>query len=140
MIIVNSLAPHPPFDNLEKLVVIPTFNEKENISQILLAIFNLNENFHVLVIDDNSPDGTAQIVKELQPRFPGQLYIEERKGKQGLGTAYIHGFKWAIANEYQFIFEMDADFSHNPADLTRLYNTCKYEGADLAVGSRYVKG
>ena len=93
MIIVNSLAPHPPFDNLEKLVVIPTFNEKENISQILLAIFNLNENFHVLVIDDNSPDGTAQIVKELQPRFPGQLYIEERKGKQGLGTAYIHGFK-----------------------------------------------
>jgi len=140
MIIVNSLAPHPPFDNLEKLVVIPTFNEKENISQILLAIFNLNENFHVLVIDDNSPDGTAQIVKELQPRFPGQLYIEERKGKQGLGTAYIHGFKWAIANNYQFIFEMDADFSHNPADLTRLYKTCKYEGADLAVGSRYVKG
>jgi len=125
---------------MEKIVVIPTYNEKENISSILHAIFNLNENFHVLVIDDSSPDGTAQIVKELQNKFPGQLFIEERKGKLGLGTAYIHGFKWAISNNYQFIFEMDADFSHNPADLSRLYNACKNEGADLAVGSRYVKG
>lgn len=110
------------------------------MSNILHAIFNLNENFHVLVIDDSSPDGTAQIVKDLQSRFPGQLFLEERTGKLGLGTAYIHGFKWAITNNYQFVFEMDADFSHNPHDLPRLYNACKYEGADLAVGSRYVKG
>jgi len=125
---------------LEKLVVIPTFNEKENISNIVHAIFNLNEGFHVLVIDDSSPDGTAGIVRKLQPAFPTQLFLEERKGKLGLGTAYIHGFKWAIARGYQFIFEMDADFSHNPADLIRLYNACKYEGADIAIGSRYVKG
>lgn len=125
---------------MEKLVVIPTYNEKENISNILHAVFNLNENFHVLVIDDGSPDGTAQIVKDLQPKFPGKLFIEERKGKLGLGTAYIHGFKWGIARNYQFIFEMDADFSHNPNDLPRLYNACKNEGADLAIGSRYTKG
>lgn len=125
---------------MEKLVVIPTYNEKENISNILHAVFNLNENFHVLVIDDGSPDGTAQIVKDLQSKFPGQLFIEERKGKLGLGTAYIHGFKWGIARNYQFIFEMDADFSHNPNDLPRLYNACKNEGADLAIGSRYTKG
>jgi len=125
---------------MEKLVVIPTYNEKENISNILHAVFGLNEGFHVLVIDDGSPDGTAQIVKELQPKFPGQLHLEERKGKAGLGTAYIHGFKWALAKGYQYIFEMDADFSHNPADLSRLYNACKNEGADLAIGSRYVKG
>lgn len=125
---------------MEKLVIIPTYNEKENIQKILHAIFGLSEGFHVLVIDDGSPDGTAQIVKELQAKFPGQLFIEERSGKLGLGTAYIHGFKWAVARGYHFIFEMDADFSHNPADLTRLYNACKNEGADLAVGSRYVKG
>lgn len=125
---------------MEKLVIIPTYNEKENIQNILHAIFGLKEGFHVLVIDDGSPDGTAQIVKELQVKFPGQLFIEERTGKLGLGTAYIHGFKWAIANDYHFIFEMDADFSHNPNDLPRLYNACKNEGADLAVGSRYVKG
>jgi len=125
---------------VEKLVVIPTYNEKENISNILDAIFNLHEDFHVLVIDDGSPDGTAQIVKELQQKFPGQLFIEERKDKLGLGTAYIHGFKWAIAKNYHYIFEMDADFSHNPNDLPRLYNACKYDGADLAIGSRYVKG
>jgi dolichol-phosphate mannosyltransferase len=125
---------------VEKLVVIPTYNEKENISNILHAIYNLNENFHVLVIDDGSPDGTAQIVKDLQSKFPAQLFIEERTGKLGLGTAYIHGFKWAIAKGYQFIFEMDADFSHNPADLPRLYNACKNEGAGVAIGSRYVKG
>ena len=124
---------------MEKLVVIPTYNEKENISNILHAIFGLNDGFHVLVVDDGSPDGTAQIVKELRPKFPEQLFIEERTGKLGLGTAYIHGFKWAIARDYQFVFEMDADFSHNPNDLPRLYNACKNEGADLAVGSRYVK-
>ena len=125
---------------MEKLVVIPTYNEKENISNILQAIFGLNEDFHVLVIDDGSPDGTAQIVKDLQTVYPSQLFIDERKGKLGLGTAYIHGFKWAIAKGYKFIFEMDADFSHNPTDLLRLYNACKNEGADVAIGSRYVKG
>jgi dolichol-phosphate mannosyltransferase len=125
---------------LEKLVVIPTFNEKDNIAGILHAIFNLNEGFHVLVIDDGSPDGTAQIVKDLMPKFQDKLFIKERKGKLGLGTAYIHGFKWAIEKGYNFIFEIDADFSHNPADLPRLYNACKNEGADVAVGSRYTKG
>lgn len=125
---------------MEKLVVIPTYNERENISNILHAIFNLREGFHVLVIDDASPDGTADIVRELQQKFPGQLFLEERRGKLGLGTAYILGFRWAIANDYEFVFEMDADFSHNPADLVRLYQACKYEGADLAIGSRYVKG
>ncbi|MBL7724640.1 MAG: polyprenol monophosphomannose synthase [Chitinophagaceae bacterium] len=125
---------------MEKLVVIPTYNEKENITNILHAIFNLGEGFHVLVIDDGSPDGTAQIVKDLQQKFPGQLFIEERKGKLGLGTAYIHGFKWAISRNYAFIFEMDADFSHNPNDLIRLYDACKNRGADVAIGSRYVNG
>ena len=125
---------------MEKLVIIPTYNEKENITNILHAIFNLNEGFHVLVIDDGSPDGTAQIVKELQSKFSEQLFIEERKGKLGLGTAYIHGFNWAINKGYNFIFEMDADFSHNPNDLPRLYNACKNEGADIAVGSRYLNG
>lgn len=125
---------------MEKLVIIPTYNEKENISNILHAIFNLNDGFHILVIDDGSPDGTAQIVKELIPKFSDTLFIEQRIGKLGLGTAYIHGFKWAIENDYQFIFEIDADFSHNPNDLSRLYNACKNEGADVAVGSRYVKG
>jgi len=124
---------------VEKLVVIPTYNEKENISGILHAIFNLQQDFHAIVIDDGSPDGTAQVVKDLRSKFPGQLFIDERKGKQGLGTAYIHGFKWAIAQGYQFIFEMDADFSHNPNDLPRLYHACKTGGADVAIGSRYVK-
>lgn len=125
---------------MEKIVIIPTYNEKENISSILHAIFNLGEGFHILVIDDGSPDGTAAIVKELQPKFPGQLFIEERTGKLGLGTAYIHGFKWAIERNYGFIFEIDADFSHNPKDLPRLYNACRNGGADLAIGSRYVQG
>lgn len=125
---------------MEKLVVIPTYNEKENITNILHAIFNLGEGFHVLVIDDGSPDGTAQIVKDLQQKFPGQLFLEERKGKLGLGTAYIHGFKWAISRNYAFIFEMDADFSHNPNDLIRLYDACKNRSADVAIGSRYVNG
>ncbi|HEY1871692.1 MAG TPA: polyprenol monophosphomannose synthase [Chitinophagaceae bacterium] len=125
---------------MEKIVIIPTYNEKENISVILNSIFNLQQDFHVVVIDDGSPDGTAQIVKDLQLKFPRQLFLEERQGKQGLGTAYIHGFKWAISKGYHFIFEMDADFSHNPNDLPRLYHACKNEGADLAIGSRYVKG
>src|SRR6185369_15627846 len=124
----------------EKIVVIPTYNEKENISAILLSIFDLQQEFHVIVIDDGSPDGTARIVKDLQLKFPGQLFIEERRGKQGLGTAYIHGFKWAVDRGYQYIFEMDADFSHNPNDLPRLYDACKNGGADVAIGSRYVKG
>jgi len=124
----------------EKIVVIPTYNENENISAILLSIFDLQQEFHVIVIDDGSPDGTARIVKDLQLKFSGQLFIEERRGKQGLGTAYIHGFKWALARGYQYIFEMDADFSHNPNDLPRLYDACKNGGADVAIGSRYVKG
>jgi dolichol-phosphate mannosyltransferase len=125
---------------LEKIVIIPTYNEKENIANILTAIFSLKQDYHVLVIDDGSPDGTAEIVKDLQLSYPGQLFLEQRKGKLGLGTAYIHGFKWSTSKGYQFIFEMDADFSHRPSDLERLYNACKNEGADVAVGSRYVPG
>lgn len=124
---------------MEKIVIIPTYNEKENIEQIIAAVFDLQEDFHVLIIDDGSPDGTAQIVKSLMSKYPGMLFIEERKGKLGLGTAYIHGFKWSLARGYNFIFEMDADFSHNPKDLPRLYDACK-AGAGVAVGSRYVKG
>jgi dolichol-phosphate mannosyltransferase len=125
---------------LEKIVIIPTYNEKENIANILAAIFSLNQDYHVLIIDDGSPDGTADIVRDLQQVYSNQLFLEERKGKLGLGTAYIHGFKWSIDKGYRFIFEMDADFSHRPTDLERLYNACKYEGADVAVGSRYVPG
>ncbi len=124
---------------MEKLVIIPTYNEKENIENIIGAVINLQLNFHVLIIDDDSPDGTADIVKSLIPKYSGQLFLEQRKGKLGLGTAYIHGFKWAIDKGYNFIFEMDADFSHNPNDLERLYAACKKDG-DVAVGSRYVKG
>ena len=123
---------------LEKLVIIPTYNERENVANILAAIFGLQQDFHVLVVDDGSPDGTGSIVKELQLKFPVQLFLEERKGKLGLGTAYIHGFRWAFAKGYNFIFEFDADFSHNPKDLSRLYDACKNGGADVAVGSRYV--
>jgi dolichol-phosphate mannosyltransferase len=123
---------------LEKLVIIPTYNEKENIEAIIAAVAGLQPDFHILIIDDGSPDGTASIVKSLFPKYPGILFIEERRGKLGLGTAYIHGFKWALNKGYQYIFEMDADFSHNPKDLNRLYDACK-SGADLAVGSRYVK-
>lgn len=125
---------------MEKIVIIPTYNEKENISRIIETVFALNQGYHILVVDDGSPDGTADIVKALMLQFPGQLFIEERKGKLGLGTAYIHGFKWSLEKGYQFIFEMDADFSHNPADLERLYNACKYDGAGLSIGSRYVPG
>jgi dolichol-phosphate mannosyltransferase len=125
---------------LEKIVIIPTYNERENIANIIAAIFSLDKNYHVLVIDDGSPDGTADIVKDLQAKYKDCLFIEERKGKLGLGTAYIHGFKWSVAKGYNFIFEMDADFSHNPKDLERLYHACKHERADVAVGSRYVPG
>lgn len=124
----------------EKLVLIPTYNEKENIENIIRAVFGLQKNYHILVIDDGSPDGTADIVKRLQNEFTNELFIVERQGKLGLGTAYIAGFKWGLANEYQYIFEMDADFSHNPKDLERLYEACAIQGADLAVGSRYVRG
>lgn len=125
---------------MEKIVIIPTYNERENIANILEAIFSLQQDYHVLVIDDGSPDGTAQIVKDLQQDYPNQLFLEEREGKLGLGTAYIHGFRWSIKKDYQYIFEMDADFSHRPADLEKLYNACKYKGGDVAVGSRYVPG
>lgn len=123
----------------DSLVIIPTYNEKENIEKIIRKVFSLAHTFHILIIDDGSPDGTADIVKHLQNEYDGHLFIEERKGKQGLGTAYIHGFKWALAHQYEYIFEMDADFSHNPEDLIRLRQACE-NGADMAVGSRYIKG
>jgi dolichol-phosphate mannosyltransferase len=123
----------------DSLVIIPTFNEIENIEAIIRKVFSLVSPFHILIVDDGSPDGTAQIVKNLQFEFEGKLHLQERKGKLGLGTAYIHGFKYALANEYQYIFEMDADFSHNPDDLEKLYEACK-NGADMAIGSRYIKG
>ena len=124
---------------MEKLLIIPTYNEKENIANILHAVFALKQNFHVLIIDDGSPDGTANIVKSLFAKYPGQLFLEERIGKLGLGTAYIHGFHWALDKGYRFIFEMDADFSHSPHDLDKLYQACKTGNADVAIGSRYVK-
>ncbi|SOE21640.1 dolichol-phosphate mannosyltransferase [Spirosomataceae bacterium TFI 002] len=126
--------------NKENLVIIPTYNEIENIEAILRAVMSLPEMFEVLVVDDGSPDGTGDKVKELALEFPERIFIEERAGKQGLGTAYIHGFKWALNKNYQFIFEMDADFSHNPKDLSRLYHACKVEGHDVAIGSRYITG
>lgn len=122
------------------LVIIPTYNEIENIEDIVNTVMSLPEPFHILVVDDGSPDGTADKIKALQSTYEGRLFIEEREGKQGLGTAYIHGFNWALAKNYEYIFEMDADFSHNPNDLSRLYKACKEEGNDVAIGSRYVKG
>lgn len=122
----------------DALVIIPTYNEKENIEAIIRATFNQKKEFHILVVDDNSPDGTSKIVEVLILEFPDRLFLEKREGKSGLGTAYIHGFKWAIAKEYDYIIEMDADFSHNPKDLIRLYSACKNEGGDVSVGSRYV--
>ena len=124
----------------DSIVIIPTYNEKENIEKIIRKVFSLSQSFHVLIVEDNSPDGTADIVKKLMQEFPQQLFIEERKGKLGLGTAYIHGFQWALKKDYQYIFEMDADFSHNPEDLPRLYNACAVQGADVAIGSRYING
>ena len=121
---------------MEKLLIIPTYNERENIAAILEAVFSMQKNFHVLIIDDGSPDDTAGIVKSLFGEYPGQLFLEERRGKLGLGTAYIHGFHWALDRGYRFVFEMDADFSHNPEDLINLYNACKNDGADLSIGSR----
>lgn len=123
---------------MKKLVIIPTYNEKENIENILSAVFSLQQDFHVLVVDDSSPDGTADIVRKIQTSFPHYLHLTTRKVKDGLGKAYIHGFKWAIENNYDYIFEMDADFSHNPQDLPRLFEACK--NADMAVGSRYSQG
>ena len=124
----------------DSIIIIPTYNEKENIENIIRVIFNLEKFFHILIIDDHSPDGTASIVKKLQEEFPTRLFLIEREGKLGLGTAYIAGFKWSIAHKYDYIFEMDADFSHNPDDLPRLYNRCAQEGFDVSIGSRYVSG
>ena len=124
---------------MDKLVITPTYNEKENAEKIIRKVMSLGGDFHMLIVDDGSPDGTASIVKNLQAEFSGRLHIVERTGKLGLGTAYIAGFKWALERGYQYIFEMDADFSHNPDDLINLYNACK-NGADLSIGSRYVKG
>jgi dolichol-phosphate mannosyltransferase len=122
------------------LVVIPTYNEIENIEAIIRAVFQLEKPFHVLIVDDNSPDKTFEKVEELQKEFPEQLFLEVRKKKSGLGTAYVHGFKWALLHNYAHIFEMDADFSHNPFDLEKLFDACENDGADMAIGSRYVKG
>ncbi|MGV3538984.1 MAG: glycosyltransferase, partial [Rufibacter sp.] len=124
----------------ESLVVIPTYNEIENIQAIIRKVFSLPHSFHVLIVDDNSPDGTAEAVKRLQVEFPDRLFLEQRKGKLGLGTAYICGFKYALKNGYQYVFEMDADFSHNPEDLMHLYHACAVDGYDMAVGSRYSNG
>lgn len=121
------------------LVIIPTYKEQENIENIIRYVFNLEKEFDILIIDDNSPDDTAKIVKRLIEEFPNRLYLEERKGKLGLGTAYLHGFRWALERDYEYIFEMDADFSHPPKSLIDLYNTCK-QGADLSIGSRYLDG
>ena len=122
----------------DTLVIIPTYNEKENIEAIIRAVFSEKKIFHILVVDDNSPDGTSAIVEKLIIAFPKQLFIEKRKGKNGLGTAYIHGFKWALARKYNYIVEMDADFSHNPKDVVRLYNACASGGGDVSIGSRYL--
>ena len=124
----------------DSVIIIPTYNEKENIEKIIRKVFSLEKEFDVLIVEDNSPDGTANIVKSLMTEFPDRLFIEERKGKLGLGTAYIHGFKWALNRNYEFVFEMDADFSHNPDDLIRLYDACKNKGGDVAIGSRYING
>lgn len=124
----------------DSLVIIPTYNERENIVRMIRTVMGLEKEFHLLIVDDGSPDGTADLVKELQQEFPGALHILERSGKLGLGTAYLTGFRWGLENQYEYIFEMDADFSHNPNDLLRLYAACKKEGADVAVGSRYVRG
>lgn len=124
---------------MDKVVIIPTYNEKENIEKIIRKVMSLNGGYHIKIVDDGSPDGTALIVKKLQEEFSGKIFLTERSGKLGLGTAYILGFKWALNQGYEYIFEMDADFSHNPNDLERLYKACK-DGADIAVGSRYVRG
>lgn len=125
---------------MKNLVIIPTYNEKENIEKMILKVMSLKDGFHLLIVDDGSPDGTGQIVKDLQKDFPERLHIEERAGKLGLGTAYLHGFNWGLKRGYEYLFEMDADFSHNPDDLTRLLSACTKDGGDMSIGSRYVKG
>jgi dolichol-phosphate mannosyltransferase len=125
---------------LEKLLIIPTYNERENVASVIETVFSLQQNFNILIIDDGSPDGTAAIVKGLISQYPERLFLQERKGKLGLGTAYIFGFRWALERDYNYVFEMDCDFSHNPHELDKLYKTCKIGGADVAIGSRYVKG
>lgn len=127
-------------ESAKALVIIPTYNEIENISAIITAVMKLPENFNILIIDDSSPDGTADAVRNEQEKFPGRIHLEERKGKLGLGTAYIHGFKWGLREGYDYIMEMDADFSHNPEDLPKLLNACRNEGADMSIGSRYISG
>lgn len=124
----------------DSLVIIPTYNEIDNVEAIIRAVFSLEKVFDVLIVDDNSPDGTSDKVIALQKEFANRLFLEKREGKNGLGTAYIHGFKWALKKDYDYIFEMDADFSHDPKDLPRLYDACAREGNDIAIGSRYVKG
>src|SRR5690606_37311531 len=125
---------------VKAVVVVPTYNEIENIERLLRTVFSLQRDFHVLVVDDNSPDGTAQVVAENIDNYPDRLFLIKRENKTGLGSAYIAGFKWALENNYDYIFEMDADFSHNPNDLIRLFNACFKEGNDMAIGSRYIKG
>lgn len=124
----------------DSIVIIPTYNERENVDRMTRKVMSLEKDFHILFVDDSSPDGTAELIRGLMSEFPGRIHLEIRQGKLGLGTAYIHGFKWSIAHEYDFIFEMDCDFSHNPDDLIRLYNACAIDGADLSIGSRYCKG
>lgn len=124
----------------DSIVIIPTYNEKENIEKMIRTVISFEKEFDVLIIDDASPDGTSEIVESLMKEFPNRIFIEKRKGKLGLGTAYIHGFKWSINKSYDYIFEMDCDFSHNPNDLIRLYNACAKEHADVSIGSRYCKG
>ena len=124
----------------DAIVIIPTYNEEDNVERMTETVMSLEKDFHILFVDDNSPDQTATIIKRLMDKYPGRIHIEEREGKLGLGTAYIHGFKWALRHEYNYVFEMDCDFSHNPEDLIRLYNACHVDGADVSIGSRYVKG
>lgn len=124
----------------DSIIIIPTYNEKENVREMTKTVMELDKDFHILYVDDSSPDGTGEIIRSLIDVYPGRVFLEERKGKLGLGTAYIHGFKWALEKKYDYIFEMDCDFSHKPNDLIRLYNACKVDGFDFSVGSRYVKG
>ncbi len=140
-LICSFVPPNPIFELMsDGLVLIPTYNERENVELIIRKVMSLPRAFDVLIIDDGSPDGTAAIVRGLQAVFPERLFLEERRGKQGLGTAYIHGFRWALARSYAYVFEMDADFSHNPEDLLKLYDACAGQGYDLAIGSRYIQG
>lgn len=124
----------------DAIVIIPTYNEEGNVERMSEKVMSLEKDFHILFVDDNSPDQTATIIKRLMLKYPGRIHIEEREGKMGLGTAYIHGFKWSLRHNYEYVFEMDCDFSHNPDDLIRLYNACHVDGADVSIGSRYTKG